>query len=57
VTLYLRVDELIRLTTGSIRVSQVFSGLGKKLIQIEIYKQNLTQLGMNLWWVRLAHVF
>jgi len=43
VTLYLRVNEPTRLTTGSTQVSRVLNESSKKLIHIKIYKKNLTQ--------------
>jgi len=39
VIFYLQVGESTRLTTGSIRVSRVLGGSGKKLICIEICKK------------------
>jgi len=52
-TFYLRVDEPIRLTTGSIRVSKVLSGLGQKFTRTEICRKISTQSDLNLWWARL----
>jgi len=43
VTLYLRVGELTRLTTGSTWMSRVLGELGQKSTRIEICKQISTQ--------------
>jgi len=46
-TFYLRVDESIRLTTGSTRVSQVLGEPDQKLIRTEICKKISTQFDLN----------
>jgi len=56
-TLYLRVGELTRLTTGSTRISWILSESGQKLTYIELCKKNSTQSDSNPWWVRLARGF
>jgi len=57
VTLYLRVSEPTRFTTGSTWVSRVLGEPSQKSTRIEICKKISTQRGLNLWWAWLARRF